>query len=388
MPSTVVGLDIGRTAVRAVELKGGSKRPTVRRSGRVALPPGAVQGGTIKDADAVTDALRELWREARIGSRFVRLGLCSGSLLVRQLEVDWMPPDDLKRALRYQVADLLPVAVDDANLDHVLVGEHEATDPETGASKRMAQILLVATARGAVDEMVRCVKAAGLRPMIADLSPLALVRAAARASAALGEDPASSEVVIDVGADKVAIAVHTAGVPHFVRVMPGLGGESFVHSVMERTGLEWPEAEAVATDPATSTSGSRAEQEAVAIATGRLIGDIRTTLDYHAGAHPEHVPERVVLTGGGSGVAGFVELCARSLDLPVRFLDPAAFVAVPAPPDPAEAEARAAARRPKSKRGRRAAPEEAATPRPLLRPSPVAGGDLLVPLGLCLGSPA
>ena len=114
----------------------------------------------------------------------------------------------------------------------------------------MVRILLVATARGAVDEMVRAVRAAGLRARTADLAPLALVRAAAAASrreeARAGSTtpgPARTEAVIDVGSDKVAVAVHTAGVPHFVRVAAGLGGDGLTQTLVSATGMEWDQAE-------------------------------------------------------------------------------------------------------------------------------------------------
>ena len=139
MPSTVVGLDIGRTAVRAVELRQRGREATLRRHGSVPLPRGTVESGVVADPDEVTDACRRLWKEGRFSSREVRLGISSGSVLVRQIELDWMPPADLKRALRYQVADLLPVAVDDANLDHVLLGETTRTD-ETGQPLRHPQL--------------------------------------------------------------------------------------------------------------------------------------------------------------------------------------------------------------------------------------------------------
>ena len=119
----------------------------------------------------------------------------------------------------------------------------------------MVRILLVATARGAVYEMVRAVRAAGLRATTADLAPLALVRAAAAAgrrealarAAEQGRPgelpPPRTEAVIDVGSDKVAVAVHTGGVPHFVRVAAGLGGDGLTHTLVAATGMEWDQAE-------------------------------------------------------------------------------------------------------------------------------------------------
>ncbi len=357
MPSTVVGLDIGRTAVRAVELRTG-KHAVVRRAGRVPLPAGAVEAGAVSDPEAVTAALRTLWREARIGSRAVRLGVCSGSVLVRQIELDWMPQADLRRALRYQVADLLPVAVDDANLDHVHLGDDERVDPTTGTTRKVSRILLVATARGGVDELVRCVRAAGLRPQTADLSPLALVRAAHHAArGSVDGSEAGSEAVIDVGTDKTAVAVHTGGVPRFVRVATGLGGDTLTRAVVEQTGMSWDEADQAKTDPV--GPGTRPEVAlALTGAVERLVADIRTTLDYHASVDPAHVPTRAVLTGGAATNPGLLAHCARLLDMPVRRLEAGAVARRhgPAPRDRAD--------------------EAQAAP---------CDDDLLVPMGLCLG---
>jgi type IV pilus assembly protein PilM len=349
MPRTVVGLDIGSTAVRAVELKG-TRSPSVRHAGEVALPPGAVEAGSIRSPGVVTEAIRTLWHDGHLKNREVNLGVGSGSVLVRQLELDWMPPADLRKALRYQVADLLPVSVDDANIDHILLDEFEREDPDLGQTRRFVKILLVATARGAVDEMVRCVQAAGLRPKVADLSALGLVRAAARLSTSAADAP-QTEAVIDIGADKLAVAVHTGGRPHFVRVVAGVGGSTLTRALIEQTGRSWAEAEEVKhacslplptpalagsfdglEDPvgfaaSSAGSGRHLAQDDVAArilleGARQLVSELRATLDFHASTDPDHHPVRVLLTGGGSALAGLVELTRQTLDLPVRRLEP------------------------------------------------------------------
>ncbi len=321
MASTVVGLDIGRTAVRAVELRG--KNPTLRRHGSIELSRGAVETGVVADPHQVTAACKELWRAGKFSTREVRLGISSGSVLVRQIELDWMPPADLKRALRYQVAELLPVAVDDANLDHVHLGEVTRRD-ESGQERRMVRILLVATARGAVDEMVRAVRAAGLRARTADLAPLALVRAAAaagrREALALAAEqgrpgelpPPRTEAVIDVGSDKVAVAVHTGGVPHFVRVAAGLGGDGLTHTLVAATGMEWDQAERLKREAAIE------HEPTLRHATSRLVGEISATLDFYSDSDPEHLVSSVAVTGAGAAHPSFLDTCSRTLGLPVR----------------------------------------------------------------------
>src|SRR4051812_6195738 len=118
MPRTLVGLDIGSSGVRAAEFAPGRKRPTLRRFAQVPLPAGVVRAGTVVDGEALTEALRTLWSVGKFGSSNVSLGIANAGVLVRQLDLDWMAPADFRKALRYQVQDVLPFSVDEANLDH------------------------------------------------------------------------------------------------------------------------------------------------------------------------------------------------------------------------------------------------------------------------------
>lgn len=323
MARTVVGLDIGSAAVRAVEVRRGARSVSVSRAGSVPLPTGAVEGGLVRDPAAVTQALRQLWSESKISSRAVRLGVGSGSVLVRQLELDWMPEADLRRSLRYQVGDLLPVPVGDANLDHVLLGEHEGIG-ENGQPRRLVRILLVATARTAVDDLVRCVHAAKLQTVAADLAPFALIRLARHMDPDATGAEAGAEAVIDVGADKVSVAVHTNGRPHFVRVVPGIGGGLLTRIVVEQTGRSWAEAERFKQSEgklaAPGTTPPDEDGAALLEGTRRLLGELRTTLDFHAQTDPGTAPVRASITGHGSLLPGFLDHCEASLGIPVRML--------------------------------------------------------------------
>ena len=328
----IVGLDIGSSAVRAVEMETRGRRPAVRRVGRVALPPGAVEGGQVRSPGEVTKALRRLWHEQRFSTKNVRLGVGSGSVLVRQVELDWMPAQDLRKAMRYLVADLLPVPIDEANIDHVVLEDAERPGEAPGDDPhRIVRVLLVATARDGVDSIVRCVQAAGLRPTTADLSPLALVR-----TASLVSDPAiETEALVDVGADKVAVTVHTRGRPRFVRVIPGIGGDSMTRAVDENedSGPGWAEnvkrhSSVIAVPGASEQAlprdlardGSSAAQERLRAAAQRIASEVSDTLSFYSSTDPEHPPTQVRLTGQGGQLDGFDVLCSRTLSLPVRYL--------------------------------------------------------------------
>lgn len=190
----VIGLDIGTTHVRAAEVRPGSagpggEPPTLVRYGQVALPLGAVRDGEVAEPAAVTSALRRLWSEVGFSTRDVNIGVGNQRVVVRELELPWMPLTDIRASLPFQVSELIPMSPDEAVLDYYPTGE---TD---GPAGRMVQGMLVAATRDTVNANVMAVESAGLRPQLVDLNPFALLRALAR-----GELAGRTVALVEVGA--------------------------------------------------------------------------------------------------------------------------------------------------------------------------------------------
>lgn len=323
MTRTVVGLDIGSSGVRAVELRPG-RRPAVRRSASVDLPAGVVKAGVLADAEALTEALRDLWAQGRFGSRAVALGLANDSVLVRQMDLEWMAPADFRKALRYQVADALPVPVDEANLDYHLLDELEAEESETEEARKLARIMLVAAGREMVDGYVHAVEAAGLRVVRADLAPFALVRATAAS-----HPTSESDVVVDIGADMITVVLVRDGAPKSVRMISGIGGETITHALQERYDWAWEDAErskrvlGIIPEVGDDAQTAHPARALVAEQARVLVGEIRTTLEFFAGpAGGERPFSRLLLTGRGSLLRGLDALLADELGVEVTALAP------------------------------------------------------------------
>lgn len=347
MPRTIVGLDIGSSGVRAAEFAPGRRRPTLRRYAEVPLAPGVIRTGGVVDGAALTDALRTLWSRGKFKTKAVTLGIANAGVLVRQLDLDWMPPADFRKALRYQVQDVLPISVDEANLDYHLLEELELPG-ENGDTRRVSRILLVAASRDMVDGFVDAVRHAGLKPRGVDLLPFALVRARAPLS---GDGPPETEAIVDVGSDVVTVVVHAGGTPRYVRMIPGIGGDTVTAAVQQRYEWTWEDAERTKRfvglpghahlDPLQqSVVGSRSDgldhaaQQVVAAAATELADEIATTLDFYRDSSVESsrpdLVARLVLTGSGSLLGGFDELLAGRVGVPVENLDVQSRIKVPA----------------------------------------------------------
>lgn len=349
MARTLVGLDIGSSGVRAAEFALGRRKLTLRKSATVPLAPGVVRSGTVVDPDALVGALEELWSQGKFGTRTVALGIANAGVLVRQMDLDWMPPADFRKALRYQVEDALPIPVEDANLDYHLLDELEAPG-EDGEPRRVARVMLVAAARDAVDGFVEATHRAKLRAVSVDIVPFALVRAS---TAAVGDQASPVEAIVDVGADILTVVVHAGGVPRYVRTVPGVGGEPVTQAIMQRYDWTWEEAERTkifvglpghATLDAQVLEGLAPQAEGiehpaqtvVAEAVESLVEEVGTTLAYYRGSVTEPAPAeragedgdagtsadvaRVLLTGSGARLAGLPALLEERLGTPVERL--------------------------------------------------------------------
>ena len=135
-----IGVDIGSTALRAVEVRDPDKaRPTVLRYCEVPLPDGAVSRGVVIDPDVVAAALKQLWSKGGFRSKSVVLGIGNQHVLVRDLTVPGATLAAIRESLPFQVQDMLPMAVADAQLDF-----YPTTDVPGGDGAAVAGLLVAA----------------------------------------------------------------------------------------------------------------------------------------------------------------------------------------------------------------------------------------------------
>ncbi|MCC2314819.1 type IV pilus assembly protein PilM [Cellulomonas xiejunii] len=321
MASTrVIGLDIGSTAVRAVELefaKGDRARsnPTVVRVGEQPLPQGAVRDGEVVQPETVSESLRTLWGRARFESKDVVLGVGNQRVLVRELDLPWLPTAQLKSSLSFQVNDLLPMSADEALLDYYPTGETQ------GDQGRMVQGMLVAAQRDTVTANVLAAEGAGLRPVMVDLNAFALLRAICR-----GDYARAVVAYVDQGATVTTVVIAVRGVPRLVRSLP-TGGATVTGAVASALGVSFPEAEQIKRNLGVglSAGGDAAPAvEAISTVVRGQVESIRNTFVYYAGLNPGQGIEVVVLTGGGAQLPGFGQYLSSASRLPTTLGDPLA----------------------------------------------------------------
>jgi type IV pilus assembly protein PilM len=324
----VIGLDLGSTHVRAAEVRfgrggaAGKQVPTLTRYAQVRLPLGAVRDGEVADPTAVTEALQQLWAEGRFSSRDVNIGVGNQRVVVRELELPWMPLGQIRASLPFQVQELIPMPVEDALLDYYPTGERD------GATGRMVQGMLVAASRDTVRANLMAVESAGLRPQMVDLNPFALLRSLAR-----GDLAAQTVALVEIGARITQVVIVAHGVPRFVRMLPS-GGQNVTDAVAGALGIAAAEAEdvkrAVGIGIAVGPEHAAAS-EAISTVVRPLMEAVRNTFVYYASNNPGAGIEVAVLTGGGSQLPGLDRYLASTSRLTVVAGDPLSSLKVAGP---------------------------------------------------------
>jgi type IV pilus assembly protein PilM len=314
---TVVGLDIDPTGITAAQVGSGG-RMSVERCASMALEPGIVRDGEILDVDALSDALKALYRENKSLDRRVRVGLANQKIVVRTIEMPLIKDrKELAAAVRFQAADELPMPLDQAVLDWQPLEVFEVD-----GNKRQ-RILLVAARRDMIDRVVAAVRGAGLRLEGIDLGAFGMIRALAPPGAE-GDD-ADNAVLYVAAAGLTNLAVARGTQCLFTRAAGG-GAEAIAVDLAERRALtleharDWLTYVGLQSDPATLEGDAEIiadARRALEDGVRRVATDIRQSLDFHHMQSGGSTVSRAVLTGRAAEINGFAEALSAELGMPV-----------------------------------------------------------------------
>lgn len=318
MAGSIVGVDIGTDSIRAVEITGAGKRPSIMRHFEIALPDGAVRSGEVVEINTVAERLKHLWSAGHFRSRNVILGVGSPKVLVRDLTVPKLAARELKSSLPAYVQDMLPVPVHDALLDFYPISESAG---DNGAL--VLNGLLVAAVKDSVLANVNAVQKAGLSVVGVDLIPFAMTRM---------QKQSGLVAYVDVGARTTNVVVVDNGVPQFVRII-ATGGFDLTQALSAQLEISVQQAEQMKLGLGLGTAGVPAERlPAVQImreVTSDLLSSLRNTLAYYANTHPDQMYVSVVLSGRGANLLGFAEALGEITRIPVLIADPFSHIAPP-----------------------------------------------------------
>ena len=310
----VIGLDIGSSAVKAVELKQTGKAFKVAAYASQAVPPDAIVDGAIIDSAAVADAIKRLFDGNKaFRSRQVCASLSGNAVIVKKITLPVMTESELGESIYWEAEQYIPFDVQDVNLDYQIL------DAGTGPDSRGSmEVLLVAAKKEKVGDYTGVIAQAGRTPVIVDVDAFALQNAF---EVNYGLTPSQVVVLLNAGASAININILHGDQSVFTRDI-SLGGNAYTEAVQKELDLPFELADqlkkGIPVDGATFDDA----QPVLRAVTESVLLEIQKTFDfYKASASTDHI-DRIVVSGGASRVDGFREMLQERFSAPVEEFDP------------------------------------------------------------------
>lgn len=319
----LVGLKIGASQIAAAQIVNNGA-PELVEVFREPLEPGLVVSGEIRDPDALGEALKRFFELHKLPKRGVRLGLANNRIGVRVFEIEGVTdPQQLENAIRFRAEEVLPIPLDQAVLDYVVLDD-EAREDGTPVKR----ILLVVAYREVVDRYLQACRGAGLHVVGIDLEAFALLRSL---EAPADRDPgAGALVAVGIGHDRTTMAVSTGRFCEFTRVLDW-GGWSLNVAIARELDRAPSEVEAIKRQLSiareTEVEGLSPQQVAkaragVQRALDAFARELIASLHFYQAQPGALGIGEIVLSGGTAHMDGLPAAVGELVGVPIRLGDP------------------------------------------------------------------
>jgi type IV pilus assembly protein PilM len=313
---SIVGLDIGSSSVKAVEIsrRGKSRDFELTHLGVAPLQPEAIVQGAFLNAGAIVEAIREAVDKAKIRTRNVAAAVSGHSVIVKKVSLPAMSRDELDEQIRWEAEQYIPFDVNEVNLDFQIL--------DHGSGEGQMDVLLVAAKKDLIDDYVQVITEAGLMPAVVDVASFAVGNAWEA-----NYDPSRDEVaaLVNIGAQVVNINIIAGGIPTFTRDITTAGNQ-YTEEIQKTLSVSFDEAERI-------KLGARGRQEsqevvphevekAMQAVSETVIGEISRSLDFYGATAADARIGKVYLSGGSAKVAGLRKAFADRTGHQVEILNP------------------------------------------------------------------
>jgi type IV pilus assembly protein PilM len=303
MLKSVVGVDLGFTALKVVELRGTWRGFEVVKAAERRLP---TETGVVCPPEQVAQALTELLSAHAVKPAHVVSAIPAHATFVRNLLLPFRDPRKIREVLKFEMEPHIPYPVED-----VIVDFAKLRDTEAGG----AEVLAAAVPKAAMAEHIRIFELAGLVPEVVDWEIFGELNGylAWRPSSDFGP-----VALVNLGASKTTVKIINGGGIRFARSIVR-GGNALTDSIRQRLTLTTAQAEAL------KLSGRDRDRAGIAESIQTFLSVLakeidHTLLAYSTRAGEEPVRE-VVLLGGGAGLPEALPFFEEHYGLPTTLFD-------------------------------------------------------------------
>jgi type IV pilus assembly protein PilM len=308
---SMVGVDIGSSSVKAVELQGKNGNFELVSLGYEALQPDSVVDGQIMELNSVSQAIANIFNEHKIKTTRVAAGVNGHSVIVKNIVLPQMTGEELQESFAWHAEEHIPFDISDVNLDYHV----------TGSTPDAIHVLLAACKRDKIANLKQAIQLAGKQPTVIDVDAFALQNCYE-----LNYDPQPGQIValLNIGASTTNINILNGNRSVFTRDA-SFGGNQYTSLLQKELGLNFDQAEQVKRGMPLPEGVEPREIEPILDTVSDILAlEIQKTMDFYRATveDGESAVQKILISGGGSKLRGLVEFLAKQFEIPVEVFDP------------------------------------------------------------------
>jgi type IV pilus assembly protein PilM len=308
---SMVGVDIGSSSVKAVELQGKNGDFQLVSLGYEGLQPDSVVDGQIMELNAVSSAIGNIFNEHKIKSSKVAAGVNGHSVIVKNIVLPQMSEEELQESFAWHAEEHIPFDISDVNLDYHV----------TDSTQDAIHVLLAACKRDKVANLKQAIQLAGKQPAVIDVDAFALQNCYE-----LNYDPQPGQVValLNIGASTTNINILSGNRSVFTRDAT-FGGNQYTSLLQKELGLTFEQAEQVKRGmPLPESIEHRDIAPILDTVSDILALEIQKTMDFYRATveDGEEAVQQILVSGGGSKLKGLIEFLSTRFEITVEVFDP------------------------------------------------------------------
>jgi type IV pilus assembly protein PilM len=308
----IVGVDIGSSAVKAVELKVGGKGGdefSLLNIGVEMLPPEAIVDGAIMDAGAVIDSIQRLFQDNKIKTTDVATGVSGNAVIVKKISLPQMSAEELSESIHWEAEQYIPFDIQDVSLDYEVL--------DSGGGGNM-DVLLVAVKKDKISEYTSALTQAGKNASIMDVDVFALQNCY---EINYGIDPGRVVALLNIGASIMNVNVVKGGSSVFQRDIAA-GGNQYTDAIQKDLNLSFEQAEALKKGEQVEGASAESLHPILQAVSENLAMEIQKTFDFFRATSQEDRIDQIFLSGGTAKIHGLRDLLGDRFSTSVELLNP------------------------------------------------------------------
>jgi len=306
-----VGLDIGSHAVKLAQIVERGKELVLVKFGMKRLPPEVIVDGTVMDQAQVATVISDLVDEVGLKTKDAVLSVSGHSVIVKRITLPEMSEDELSESITWEAEQYIPFAIEDVNLDFQILGP-------SGAGGNTMDAILVAAKKDKINDYISLVTEAGLNPVIMDVDAFALEN---MFEVNYEIEPGKVDALVNIGAEVMNVNILRDGVSVFTRDS-SVGGNSYTEALQRDLGVSIEDAERLKRGEDAGMASYSEAKPVIDSVSEDIAGEAGRTVDFFRGTTGIDTVDRIILSGGGSLVNGFVDIFKDKTDARVELANP------------------------------------------------------------------